>query len=481
MNAAQPLLSSSLRKRNKRSYDGSANTRVCDLLDGFCKHKVDKRRDASDSLRNTERQNGANRMVIRSSHLKEDWLGLWRGPLQNPFNMYGTLPSKTRSRDKRKAFSVPPLDDFALDMSKRNADVCDIMGAKNLSELSDNVSTHCMDMVERQLRVPRSLEMQRISTILSDPKSTRSSITASTARSTIDSFRFSDSFDECILGTSPREYSKHIEVLMSNLYLMTRNGFLSGSLPEVPWSTKGQVDADFIAISLARRHGSNPCLQLFKELEAVVSMPSRHRTYKDCDVSTGSRPTQSGKYAPNKYTDTIGGPLDAQDGHTPMLGGLLQPRVKSHVVRSSGFQMKSEEDMLLWNASTECARDTIRRAGIVRRPVKYDLNDDFMVTDADDYAVLSTRFGRIIYSPKFQDDVYMYRFVILTKEAQEAVETLSRTPPKQGRSYANPVTGKRCLSEFEIVRQLGIQMSPGWEHFMYFKNAQKELVLRKRL
>ncbi|CDR97566.1 hypothetical protein, conserved [Babesia bigemina] len=486
MNTAKTLRTSNFKERKKRNHDGSATSAVAGiLLGGLRKHKIGLGDDSSGALCDPLLKNGNKRVVIKAGSIKNDWLGLWKAPLRNPFNMYGTVPSQIMLRDKRKTFSFPPLTDGSGE-STDAVDIRECIDSIKISSVAgeDAVAGVCKDVADR-LPVTGSLDVNRISTILSEPKSSRSSVTASTARSTIDSFRYSDSFDDLVPeGSAGPSSSSHLEVLLNNLYITTGNGFLSGSLPENPWKNKNQVDADFIAVSLARRRHSNPALLLFHDLEAIVSAPSRfcrcgfpHLPHHSvaCSLCTGATSDRFGSVSANSISHGT---------TSPRLSSPALRNNQSHDARASNHKIPSEEEMLLWSASTDSARATIRRAGVIQRPVKFDVNDDFMVTDADDYAALQTRFGRIIYSPKFKDQHYMYRFVVLTKEAQEAVEALSRTLPNNGKlpcSYIPSMGGKRFLTEFEIVRQLGIQMSPGWEHFMYFKNTQKELVLRKRL
>ncbi|GBE62358.1 cyclin-dependent kinase regulatory subunit [Babesia ovata] len=486
MNTTKTLRSTNYKERKKRSHDGAAaaaGTGI--LLEGLRKHKLDIGGGSADALCDPLLKNGNKRVVIKPGSIKNDWLGLWKAPLRNPFNMYGTLPSQIMSRDKRKTFSYPPLTDGSGE-STDAMEIGDCIDSIKISSVAgeDAVAAACKDGTDR-LPVTGSLDVNRISTMLSEPKSSRSSITASTARSTIDSFRYSDSFDDLVPeGEVGPSSSSHLEVLLNNLYVTTGNGFLSGSLPENPWKNKNQVDADFIAVSLARKRHSNPGLLLFHDLEAIVSAPSRycrcgfsHLPHHSvaCSLCVGAISNRYGSVSPSNTSHGL---------KSPRLSSPALRNTPSNDSRAANYKISSEEELLLWSASTDSARATICRSGVIQRPVKFDVNDDFMVTDADDYAALQTRFGRIIYSPKFKDQHYMYRFVVLTKEAQEAVEALSRTLPNNGKlpcSYVPSMGGKRYLTEFEIVRQLGIQMSPGWEHFMYFKNSQKELVLRKRL
>ncbi|EDO07106.1 Cyclin-dependent kinase regulatory subunit family protein [Babesia bovis T2Bo] len=445
------------------------------LLAGLKKHKVDTENDSLGLHCNPLFKNGNKRVVIKSDSLKSDWLGLWKVPVNNPFNMYGTIPSRMKTRDKRKTYSVPPLVDIVSD-TKLEECLRRSMQTKLSPETQMNVGsgTNNMNLDSTESRLSN---VQRINTILSESRSLKSALSISTARSTVDSLRYSESFEDMIpeaVGPTPTEM--RLTTLLNNLYLTTRNGFLSGALPENPGKDKHHVDADFIAVSLARKAGSNPGLILFHELESIVSAPTRYRSYRDSYSSK--------KWDQTDYSIKSDNEVLVDNAVRKQRRDSQKSIKKSPTNQTQEFVFTEERDLLLWNASTDIARETMKRSGIAPRPVTYDLNDDFMVTDADDYAVLQTRFGKIIYSPKFKDDKYMYRFVLLTKEAQEAVEALSRTLPNASRHQGNYITShgpKRYLTEFEIVRQLGIQMSPGWEHFMYFKELNKELVLRKRL
>ncbi|CAJ0579900.1 unnamed protein product, partial [Mesorhabditis spiculigera] len=66
------------------------------------------------------------------------------------------------------------------------------------------------------------------------------------------------------------------------------------------------------------------------------------------------------------------------------------------------------------------------------------------------------------YSPKYEDDEYEYRHVHVTKEVAKQV-------PKN-----------RLLSETEW-RSLGIQQSPGWEHYMIHGPERHVLLFRRAL
>ncbi|EAN30825.1 Cyclin-dependent kinase regulatory subunit family protein [Theileria parva strain Muguga] len=96
-------------------------------------------------------------------------------------------------------------------------------------------------------------------------------------------------------------------------------------------------------------------------------------------------------------------------------------------------------------------------------------NISIITMSVSDYSYKSTPFGDVYYSPRFQDDKYIYRYVILTKGVRNEAYRLL----KQSKSY--------LLTEHQIIRELCIDLSPGWEHFMLFKNRLDELILRRKL
>ncbi len=67
----------------------------------------------------------------------------------------------------------------------------------------------------------------------------------------------------------------------------------------------------------------------------------------------------------------------------------------------------------------------------------------------------------MIHSKKYQDDYFIYKHVILTKEAFKKM-------PRN-----------KILDEMEI-KNLGIVNSPGWEQYTIFKNEAHVLLFRKR-
>ncbi|GIX65528.1 cyclin-dependent kinase, putative [Babesia caballi] len=482
MNPTPRLLSTTDRGRAKRHNDGSG---TLNGLNGLRKHRLDRTTEDVGMLCNPLRKNYNKRLVVRSSGLKGDWLGLWKAPLRNPFNMYGTLPSRLRCRDNRKAFSVPPLTNAVGIMENDGGLVASMNSSKvTLNSTSDSVDESSVDYHEEHVRIPGSLEVQRTNTMLSDPKSSRSSMTASTTRSTIDSFRYSGSFDTMVEDDRDKQASSpYVETLMNKLFAITRNGFLSGALSDDPWKDDDELDADFFAVSLARKRNFNPGLRLFHDLEAIVSAPSRYRSMGEPCSAHVARSDSVDGLLPSMRSGGVLGRASPMECVSPL--ACLSPRRNSDFLRHSiNDSETSEEEKLLWALSTDSACDIIRRVGLAQRPVKYDMNDDFMLTDADEYMFVDTKLGRVTYSPKFMDDRYMYRFVVLDKAAQDKVEALLHALPDNSdskNSYISARGEKRYLTEHEIIRKLGIQMSPGWEHFMYFKNSHKEIVLRKRL
>ncbi|KAJ3445780.1 cyclin-dependent kinases regulatory subunit [Anaeramoeba flamelloides] len=66
------------------------------------------------------------------------------------------------------------------------------------------------------------------------------------------------------------------------------------------------------------------------------------------------------------------------------------------------------------------------------------------------------------YSPKYYDDVYEYRHVIIPK------------------TVSLKLTQKQLYSENEW-RSIGIQMSPGWVHYHWHKPDKTVLLFRRKL
>jgi len=68
----------------------------------------------------------------------------------------------------------------------------------------------------------------------------------------------------------------------------------------------------------------------------------------------------------------------------------------------------------------------------------------------------------IYYSSKYTDDEYEYRHVVLPKEMVKSV-------PKH-----------KLMTEFEW-RSIGVQQSPGWEHYMFHDPEPHILLFRRPL
>ncbi|KAK2195096.1 bifunctional Cyclin-dependent kinase [Babesia duncani] len=241
--------------------------------------------------------------------------------------------------------------------------------------------------------------------------------------------------------------------ILQRLYTCTKNPYFcsreNAELEREKWDKPSEIGDEFVMQAILAGGESHLCSDLFYDLEYIAN-----KTFL---------PSQSYQKPKSKFPRLV---------HSPT------------IVTSRFSSQLSEEDKLVFKVSTESAKAAMRKVGLVSSSLNkpYDMNDDFMLTDAEDYAILTTKYGRVIYSPKMQDDKYMYRFVILTKDAQEAVEALANIQPKQQRTNKMQKTAnKRLLSEYEIIRELGIQMSPGWQHFMYFKNQQREIILRRPL
>lgn len=78
------------------------------------------------------------------------------------------------------------------------------------------------------------------------------------------------------------------------------------------------------------------------------------------------------------------------------------------------------------------------------------------------YLVVERLHQRINYSERYRDDTYEFRHVRLPKEYEPLI-------PKD-----------RLLSEHEC-RQLGIQQSPGWTHYMIHRPEPHVLCFRRAL
>ncbi|CDR95500.1 hypothetical protein, conserved [Babesia bigemina] len=94
-------------------------------------------------------------------------------------------------------------------------------------------------------------------------------------------------------------------------------------------------------------------------------------------------------------------------------------------------------------------------------------NYEISTTNLGDYPYKSTPYGDVYYSPRYSDHKYTYRFVILTKGVRNEAHRILKN------------CGTHFLTEAQIIHQLGIDLSPGWEHFMVYRNRLDELILRR--
>ncbi|KAG6439978.1 Cyclin-dependent kinase regulatory subunit family protein [Babesia bovis T2Bo] len=74
-----------------------------------------------------------------------------------------------------------------------------------------------------------------------------------------------------------------------------------------------------------------------------------------------------------------------------------------------------------------------------------------------------------IHSEKYNDDVYEYKHVILTREQY----TIYRQALEQN--------GCKLLSEEFIVVALGIRQTPGWQHYYVYPPNPQVLCLRRKI
>ncbi|CDJ49272.1 cyclin-dependent kinase, putative [Eimeria brunetti] len=95
------------------------------------------------------------------------------------------------------------------------------------------------------------------------------------------------------------------------------------------------------------------------------------------------------------------------------------------------------------------------------------MNDEFIRSDISRYPVKNTPAGIVFYSPRYTDDRFIYRHVLLSAGVKKAAEEIANA--------AKSV----FLTEGQFIYQLGIHLSPGWEHFMIFKGEMRELILRR--
>ncbi|BAM41512.1 uncharacterized protein TOT_030000774 [Theileria orientalis strain Shintoku] len=110
------------------------------------------------------------------------------------------------------------------------------------------------------------------------------------------------------------------------------------------------------------------------------------------------------------------------------------------------------------------------RAIPVFSPVNMKIKNYEIITwSVSEYSYKTTPYGEVYYSPRFQDDKYIYRYVMLSKGVKEEAYRIL----KRSKTF--------LLTEHQILRELNIDLSLGWEHFMLYKNRLDELILRRRL
>ncbi|KAL8274110.1 hypothetical protein Esti_001952 [Eimeria stiedai] len=96
-----------------------------------------------------------------------------------------------------------------------------------------------------------------------------------------------------------------------------------------------------------------------------------------------------------------------------------------------------------------------------------EINCELINVDIRSYPWKNTPFGDVYYSPRYNDDRYTYRHVILTNGVRKEAERVSATVPGG------------LLTQEVFVHYLGIVLSNGWSHFMLFNKQLKELILRR--
>ncbi|KAL8436725.1 hypothetical protein Efla_002157 [Eimeria flavescens] len=96
-----------------------------------------------------------------------------------------------------------------------------------------------------------------------------------------------------------------------------------------------------------------------------------------------------------------------------------------------------------------------------------EINCELINVDIRSYPWKNTPFGDVYYSPRYTDDRYTYRHVILTNGVRKEAERVAATVPGG------------LLTEEVFVHYLGIVLSSGWSHFMLFNKQYKELILRR--
>ncbi|XP_026190284.1 uncharacterized protein LOC34623253 [Cyclospora cayetanensis] len=96
-----------------------------------------------------------------------------------------------------------------------------------------------------------------------------------------------------------------------------------------------------------------------------------------------------------------------------------------------------------------------------------EINCELINVDIRSYPWKNTPFGDVYYSPRYSDDRYVYRHVLLTNGVRKEAERVAATVPGG------------LLTEEVFVHYLGIVLSSGWSHFMLFNKQFKELILRR--
>lgn len=452
-----------------------------------------------------------------------------KAPVKNPFSLYGLKLDTHKVNPRRKTNSAPPLIDFDDPSQEYN------LHSSENNKVNREISQFKSDSMQTDNNYGKSgLESESAykKTSLESSRSSRTDYidTARQSKSDlVDTSRTYKSDSIHIDTIAPYKYGYEskgkigiefnpVNEVIDRLYSRTNNVFFVKSRKHLSSMRESTLNPNYDSTTSKSRAletilKNNPgqiCEDLFERLEAIVSSDSGdhieadiigyNNTHRDKRVDRGgsiSRRSTTDQfsnfdvYIENFQSNSISF-RNYQDGNN--IKGSY-PINQLHHSTGSGVNDYEEirldmtpnkylgvSDDAILKVSTDSAYRAMVKIKNDRKALKpYDMNDDFMITDSEEYAVLNTAFGHIIYSPKFQDDKYMYRFMVLTNEAQRQVEKLSKTSPKNGFNIGLSAGGKRLLTYHEIVHTLGIKMSPGWHHFLYFKNTQKELILRKPL
>uniref|UniRef100_A0A3B0MR52 Cyclin-dependent kinases regulatory subunit n=1 Tax=Theileria annulata TaxID=5874 RepID=A0A3B0MR52_THEAN len=452
-----------------------------------------------------------------------------KAPVKNPFSLYGLKLDTHKVNARRKTNSAPPLIDFDDPSEEYN-----LHSGEN-NRASHEISQFKPDVMQTDSNYSKSGLESESSYKKSSLETSRSFRTEyiDTSRQSksdlVDTSRTYKSDSIHIDGIGPYKYGfeskgrivieyNPFNEVMDRLYSRTNNVLFVKSHKHFSTMGEGNLNPNYdtstsrsrAAEAILKSNPSQIFQDLFERLESIVSSDSGdhietdtigyNNTHRDKRVDRGgsiSRRSTTDQfssfdvYIENFHTDSISfrnyqegnnikGAYSINQLHRNIGGGINDyEEIKLDITPNK--YLSAADDTIL-KVSTDSAYRAMVKIKNDRKPLKpYDMNDDFMITDSEEYAVLNTAFGHIIYSPKFQDDKYMYRFMVLTSEAQRQVEKLSKTSPKNGFNVGLSAGGKRLLTYHEIVHTLGIKMSPGWHHFLYFKNVQKELILRKPL